>query len=87
MTPIAIISGHTHWDASLTTSQSDYGILTIATTTDAAGYAQNGQTGAAEPRTVGTIEEQAFDVVHIDLTARKVYMTRIGGGSDREFTF
>ena len=87
LTPIAIISGHTHWDASLTTSQSDYGILTIATTTDAAGYAQNGQTGAAEPRTVGTIEEQAFDVVHIDLTARKVYMTRIGGGSDREFTF
>lgn len=85
--PIAIISGHTHWDASLTTSQSEYGILTIATTTDAAGYNQNGQTGVAEPRTFGTIEEQAFDVVQIDLTSRTVYMTRIGGGSDREFTF
>lgn len=86
-TPIGIISGHTHWDASLTTSQSTYGILTVATTCDAFGYAQNAETHASEPRQVGTIYEQAFDVVQIDIDARKLYMTRIGGGADREFTF
>lgn len=41
---------------------------------------------ASEPRQVGTIYEQAFDVVQIDIDARKLYMTRIGGGADREFT-
>lgn len=87
VTPIAIVSGHTHWDASLTVAQSVYGILTVATTTDAFGYAQNPLTHVLEPRQVGTTDEQAFDVVQIDLTARKLYMTRIGGGSDREFTF
>ncbi len=87
LTPICILSGHSHWDAALSVSESDYGILTIATTTDAFGYAKDKETNTSAPRQVGTTEEQAFDVVQVDLTARKVYMTRIGGGSDREFSF
>ena len=86
-TPVCIVSGHTHWDASLTTDQSGYGILTIATTTDAYGYAQNADTHQSEPREPGTVEEQAFDVYQIDLDSRTVYLTRIGGGNNRSFTF
>ena len=28
-----------------------------------------------------------FDVVHIDTVARKIYFTRIGAGTDREFSY
>lgn len=35
----------------------------------------------------GKIEEHAFDVFTIDTTAHKVYVTRIGGGADREFDY
>lgn len=31
--------------------------------------------------------EQAFDVVSIDTTNRKIYCTRIGAGSNREFSY
>lgn len=93
-TAIAIIGGHTHYDAS-----TDYEHLSdidgnpvdwqyvpvIATTTDAI-YRQQDNTGTLI-RTPGTITEQAFDVVHIDLTNRKIIMKRIGAGSDRVFEY
>ena len=89
---VCIISGHVHHDASLTKLESDDGILTIATTGDlyrdgsgnVYSYTIDGTTYY---RTPGTVREQAFDVVHIDLEEKKVYMTRIGGGADREFSF
>jgi hypothetical protein len=34
-------------------------------------------------RTIGTINEGAFDIVSIDYTDRIAYCTRIGSGSDR----
>lgn len=43
--------------------------------------------GTTYERTPETVREQAFDVVHIDLTNRKLYTTRIGGGFDREFSW
>lgn len=88
-TPVCIVSGHTHWDAALTVQESAYGILTIASTTDAYGYAQDPISHESTPRPVGTVEEQAFDVFQIDLSenVRKVYITRIGGGANREFSF
>lgn len=89
---VCIISGHVHHDASLTKEQSDDGILTIATTGDL--YRDGSGNiysytidGTTYYRTPGTVREQAFDVVHIDIDAKKVYMTRIGGGADREFSF
>ena len=35
----------------------------------------------------GTVTEQSFDVVQIDLVAKRIYMTRIGFGNDRVFSF
>lgn len=74
---VGIICGHTHADYAITESTNGY--LIIATTCDAL-------TGEGE-RTKGTTTEQAFDVVHLDTANRKLYMTRIGSGSDREFSY
>lgn len=38
-------------------------------------------------KTVGTVSEQAFDVVTVDRASRRVNLTRIGAGSDRSFTY
>lgn len=73
-----IICGHLHTDTSTTTTD---GIPVIATTCDA--YLSEKK---AE-NTVGTYKEQAFDVVQVDTTERKIYMTRIGYGEDRQFTY
>lgn len=77
---IGVISGHRHFDGSVTTSA---GTNVIATTCDA----MIEYSGSQLARTCGTITEQAFDVVQIDLTNRKLYLTRVGAGSDREFSF
>ena len=86
VTPVCMITGHTHIDGSITTSG---GIPCICTTTDS--YAQNYElvdgTPTASPRTKGTTDEQAFDVYQFDFTNRKIYVTRIGYGSDREFSY
>ena len=99
-TAIAIIGGHTHYDASteyskLVSLQSNPRVITknitwtdvpvISVTTDAIDKQQN-NTGVLS-RTVGTITEQAFDVVHIDRSERKIIMKRIGAGNDRVFVF
>ena len=76
---VGVFSGHMHLDGSLTTTS---GIPFIATTCDAYKEEYGDLT-----RTKETITEQAFDVVQIDFDNRKIYMTRIGAGVDREFTF
>lgn len=76
---IAVFSGHMHLDGALYTTS---GIPFIATTCDAFSEEYGTLT-----RTKDTITEQAFDVVQIDRANRKIYMTRIGAGSDREFTY
>lgn len=73
-----IICGHLHTDTSTTTTD---GIPVIATTCDA--YLSEKK---AE-NTIGTYKEQAFDVVQVDTTARKIYITRLGYGEDRQFTY
>lgn len=77
--PVCIIGGHNHKDA----NRIENGVLIIQTTTDA--YKANEDTETV--REVGTTSEQAFDVFHVDATNRRIYTTRIGGGSDREFSF
>ena len=83
---VCVLTGHTHIDGSLTTSG---GVLCICTTTDS--YAQNYElvsgTSTLSPRTRGTTDEQAFDVFQFDFTNKKIYCTRIGYGSDREFEY
>ena len=86
VTPVCAITGHCHIDGSFITQG---GIPVIATTCDS--YAQNYElvngVPTLSPRTPGGTDEQAFDVFQFDFTNRKIYATRIGYGSDREFTF
>lgn len=80
-----IMSGHIHADYEIA---SDSGYPIIATTCDTLND-QTDHYSSLPPvtRTAGTYTEQAFDVVHIDKGNRKIKITRIGGGSDREFSF
>ena len=89
---IACITGHTHFDLSMVTTG---GTLIISTTADT-GPGAGSSDGYRSARILGTITEQAIDVVQIDLDNKKIFMTRIGGsydGSaplanpDREFSF
>lgn len=87
---IGIICGHVHRDIVIEKTSSN--VLAVATTCDRYGYEDEPATytdgqGNVYERTPGTVREQAFDVVHIDLENRKVYFTRFGGGFDREYDF
>ena len=81
---IAIISGHVHRDYMMKTAN---GYPIITTTCDAYGN----QAAFYDPdntvRERGTVTEQAFDVFHIDTETQKIYMTRIGAGSDRRIPY
>lgn len=75
---VAVIGGHSHIDAGIVVN----GVLVTATTCESARYESGGLT-----RTLGTVNETAFDVVTINKTTRKLNFTRIGAGSDREFSY
>ena len=76
---ICVFSGHNHVDGCIRT---DGGLNVISTTCDAYGAPEGGVV-----RAKGTITEQAFDVVNIDYENKKIYMTRIGAGEDRVFSY
>lgn len=76
---VCILSGHTHDDRSYSTAG---GIPVIVTTSDA-GIRQD----FSQDRTLGTAREQAFDMVDVDLQNGVLYLTRIGAGADRVFSF
>lgn len=77
--PVCVIGGHAHVDYNW---MSTGGIPIIMTTSDSGEQESGGLT-----RTKYTTNEQAFDVVTADYTARKLYLTRIGAGQNREFDF
>lgn len=83
-TPIGVFSGHVHFDGYYQYTNANYNgyIYVIATTCDAYGT----QVVGSEDRSAGTKNEQAFDIVSVDKSNRKIYMTRIGAGDDRTFT-
>ena len=85
-TVIGIICGHVHYDYNI---YSDEGYPIISSCDDAFwGFTATGQTTHNPSyRDVGTITEQSFDVVTVDTVNRKIYMTKIGYGSDREFSY
>ena len=78
---IAIVIGHTHYDYA---EKSPQGFWRIATGTD--DYARS-NLAISSTMIKGTTTEQLFDVYHIDTLNKKIYLTRIGAGLDREFEF
>jgi len=77
--PVCLIGGHAHIDHAMST---DGGIPVIITTCDS-----TGQDSGGLDRTLYTVTEQAFDVITINYSTRKINCTRIGAGNDREFSF
>ena len=70
------VGGHTHRDD----ARIPEGILVVCSTSDS-------MVSARGTRQENTVTEQAFDIFTIDKTAHKIYVTRIGAGDDREFTY
>lgn len=68
------VGGHVHKDD----CELRDGVLSVCTRNDCLMGAD---------RTANTVTEQAFDVFTIDKNAHKLYVTRIGAGEDREFTY
>lgn len=75
---IAVFQGHNHTDA--TYDYFEHVPCINMTTTGAYGDVRDEN---AEERIKGTSSEFAVDVVTIDRTARKIYLTRLGAGADR----
>jgi hypothetical protein len=74
---VAIITGHTHYDY----STNEHGFWEICTTCDTR------QEYGGLPTTLGTPNEQAFDVFSVNLSAKTLKAVRIGRGSDRSWTY
>ncbi len=77
---IAIFNGHTHHDG----DSSQNGIKLIQTLDS---MARNDYPNDQPDRPYPSLEEDGWDVVTVDRTNRKIYMTRFGAGSDRTFTY
>lgn len=75
----AVFAGHTHYDDNAVTAA---GIPIIWTNSDAI-WQYYGMTQPSKH----TIEAQCFDVVAMDYTAKKIYMRRVGRGSDRTISY
>lgn len=76
---MAIIAGHIHYDkVDYTTA----GIPIIFTTTDTH-YPVEDEQGVTPDATVGTINEQAFDVMTVNYQTGTIKCVRIGRGADR----
>ncbi len=68
------VCGHTHKDFSYATT--NFPIISV--TCDANG--NQASTYTSDNRDIGTTNEQAFDVFHVNTDSQIVYATRIGGG-------
>jgi hypothetical protein len=83
----AIIGGHVHQDIDLAHPypggwQYPY-VQMVTTTCDAIGKQHYTEGITDYTRNSGTISEQAFDVIHLDIKNNVIYTKRIGAGYDR----
>ncbi|MDE7107629.1 MAG: metallophosphoesterase [Clostridiales bacterium] len=77
-----IFSAHTHRDFM---DQNELGYTVLSTACD--GRGRYAPCDDLYERNKGEFSEQAFDVVQVDTSKRKVFLTRIGAGYDREYTY
>lgn len=78
------MTGHIHRDYSQTFTSGDNSLLVISTNCDT--YKISTKWGGWE-MTKGTSTEQCIDAVQLDLDKKIIYMTRIGAGNDRIFSY
>lgn len=83
-TVVAVFCGHNHRDRAII---SPTGYPVISLTCDAGGSSAWDWDADYRERTVGTTDEQAFDVVQINRKSRTIHLTRIGVGKDRVCRF
>ena len=76
-----VVSGHMHKDYA---EYSEKGYPIVSTTCDS--YS-SGRTDVDYSYRLGTVSEQAFDVISLDTEQRMLYFTRVGNGKDRSFGF
>ena len=74
--------GHTHWDNLAKVNN----INIFSSLNDSMRVETYGDL-TAPTKTLGTITECSFEVITIDKKLRKVYLTKIGAGEDREFSY
>ena len=75
---VGALTGHTHMDGYVIYDGRFPVIITECDALDSTRHPE---------RTDGTITEQAFEVVQIDVDTKRIYLTRIGNGDDRTFSF
>lgn len=79
---VGVFSGHSHLDYM---DVNTYSCPIVTTMCDALGvYNPNYNIYRREK---GKVTEQAFDIVQVDTENHKVFLTRIGGGSDRYYSY
>jgi len=81
---IGIISGHVHRDYSITEETHGYPIIATSCDVGSTGRTDYDPDNAA---TVGTTNEQLFDVFIINKSTKTITVKRIGAGNDRSFTY
>lgn len=81
---IGIISGHVHRDYSITEATHGYPIIATSCDVGSTGRTDYDPDNAA---TVGTTNEQLFDVFIINKSTKTITVKRIGAGNDRSFTY
>ena len=79
---VGVFSGHSHLDH---LDSGSYCFPVVTTMCDAIGVYNHDYN--IYLRKKDTYTEQAFDIVQIDFSNRKVFLTRIGAGSDRSYYF
>lgn len=79
---ILYLVGHIHFDNSTILS---CGVPIVSINCDAYTNGQSYDWGGYQME-LGTTTEQCFDLVNVDFNNNKVYFTRVGAGTDREFT-
>ena len=79
---VGYFAGHTHADYIY--GYSDYGINIVTHRCDSA---QENNSDLLAEKVKGTTTEQSFDVVTVNKKDRKIYLTKIGAGADRELSF
>ena len=81
----AIIGGHVHIDANFSTTGGIPIILTDCDTRQT--FTETSHGSGVSNQALGTVNEQCFDVITVNYTARTVKCVRIGRGNNRTITY